>query len=73
MPDLSLHEVRAGDRYLLCSDGLTSVVPAAVIRETLAAADQSPSQVVRRLITLANESGGPDNIACAVADITEAA
>jgi len=72
-PDLSLHEARAGDRYLLTSDGLTNVVPDAAIRETLAAADLSPADVVRRLITLANEAGGPDNIACALADIVPAA
>jgi protein phosphatase len=72
-PDLSLLDARAGDRYLLCSDGLTSVVPAATIRETLGAVVLSPEEVVARLITLANEAGGPDNIACAVADITAAA
>jgi protein phosphatase len=72
-PDLSLHEARAGDRYLLCSDGLTSVVPAAVIRETLSAPQSSPEAVVRRLIELANTAGGPDNIACVVADVTGAA
>jgi protein phosphatase len=72
-PDLSLLDTRAGDRYLLCSDGLTSVVPVATIRETLGAVALSPEEVVARLITLANEAGGPDNIACAVADITEAA
>ena len=72
-PDLSLLDARAGDRYLLCSDGLTAVVPVAAIRETLAAAALSPEEVVARLITLANEAGGPDNIACALADITEAA
>jgi serine/threonine protein phosphatase PrpC/DNA-binding transcriptional MerR regulator len=72
-PELSLLDARAGDRYLLCSDGLTNVVPVPVIRETLAAAVLSPAEVVRRLITLANEAGGPDNIACALADIIEAA
>ena len=72
-PELSLLEARAGDRYLLTSDGLTNVVPVPVIRETLAAAGLSPEEVVGRLITLANEAGGPDNIACALADITEAA
>jgi protein phosphatase len=70
-PDVSMLDARPGDRYLLCSDGLTAVVPAAVIRQTLAAADQSPADVVRRLIALANEAGGPDNIACALADIVE--
>jgi PPM family protein phosphatase len=72
-PDLSLLDARPGDRYLLTSDGLTSVVPVAVIRETLANTALSPEEVVGRLITLANEAGGPDNIALALADITEAA
>ncbi len=72
-PDLSLHEARAGDRYLLCSDGLTSVLPAATIRDTLSAPQSSPETAVRQLIDLANAAGGPDNIACVVADVTEAA
>ena len=72
-PDLSLHDAQAGDRYLLCSDGLSAVVPAAAIRETLAAPESAPADVVRHLIALANEAGGPDNIACVVADVTEAA
>jgi protein phosphatase len=71
--DLSLLDAQAGDRYLLCSDGLTAVVTAAAIRETLADAARSPEEVVGRLIALANEAGGPDNIACALADITAAA
>jgi PPM family protein phosphatase len=69
-PDLSLHEARAGDRYLLCSDGLTSVVPVAAIRETLTEPGAEPGDVVRRLIELANAAGGPDNIACVIADVT---
>jgi PPM family protein phosphatase len=72
-PDLSLLEARAGDRYLLTSDGLTNVVPDSAIRQTLSDQDLSPTEVVRRLITLANEAGGPDNIALALADITQAA
>ena len=72
-PDVSLHDAAAGDRYLLCSDGLTSVVPVAVIRETLSEPESAPDGVVRRLIELANAAGGPDNIACVVADVTEAA
>src|SRR5579875_1210746 len=34
-PDVSLHDAQAGDRYLLCSDGLTTVVPAGIIRDVL--------------------------------------
>ena len=72
-PDLSLLEARSGDRYLLTSDGLTNVVPDSAIRRTLSDQGLSAAEVVRRLITLANEAGGPDNIAIAIADITAAA
>lgn len=72
-PALSLHDAEAGDRYLLSSDGLTSVVPVPAIREVLRDASLSPDDVVARLIALANEAGGPDNIGCAVADFAEAA
>ena len=72
-PDLSLHDARPGDRYLLCSDGLTTVVPDATIRQALSEPGSAPADVVRRLIELANEAGGPDNIACVVADVTAAA
>ena len=69
-PDLSLHDARAGDRYLLCSDGLTTVVSAGAIRDALSTPGD-PEQAVGRLIELANEAGGPDNIACVVADVIE--
>jgi serine/threonine protein phosphatase PrpC/DNA-binding transcriptional MerR regulator len=72
-PDLSLHQALPGDRYLLCSDGLTSVVPVPVIRAVLAEPGSPPEEVVSRLIALANEAGGPDNIACVVADVVQAA
>ena len=67
-PDLSLHAVQSGDRYLLCTDGLYTVVAADDIRAALGAAD-GPEQAVSDLIGLARAAGGPDNIACAVADI----
>ena len=72
-PDLSLLDALVGDRYLITSDGLTNVVPDAVIRQALSATDRSPAEVIQRLITLANEAGGPDNIALALADIVPAA
>jgi protein phosphatase len=70
VPDLSLHEVRPGDRYLLCSDGLTAVAPASGIHRVLRDAAE-PAAAVRELISLANSGGGPDNIACVVADLVE--
>ncbi|MBN6041724.1 PP2C family serine/threonine-protein phosphatase [Amycolatopsis sp. 195334CR] len=66
-PDLSEHEAAPGDRYLLCSDGLTDVVRDEAIREVLdEVAD--PEAAVHRLIALANAGGGPDNITCVLAD-----
>lgn len=72
VPDTALHEARAGDRYLLCTDGLSRVVPLAAVRQALCAAPD-PAAAVTRLIGLANEAGGPDNIGCAVADVAAAA
>jgi protein phosphatase len=67
VPDVRLQEVREGDRYLLCSDGLTEAVAEERIRELLAADD-----AVRALIAEANAAGGPDNVSCVVADIVAA-
>ncbi|MFF5720159.1 MerR family transcriptional regulator [Streptomyces buecherae] len=69
-PDLRLHDARRGDRYLLCSDGLSAVVPSEEIRRVLVAADE-PEPAVRELVDLANASGGPDNVSCVVADVLE--
>ncbi|MGW3301867.1 MerR family transcriptional regulator [Streptomyces rubiginosohelvolus] len=66
--DVRLREVLAGDRYLLCSDGLSAAVEAADLRAAVVAADD-PQEAVRRLAGLAREAGGPDNVACVVADV----
>ncbi|GAA3497937.1 MerR family transcriptional regulator [Streptomyces prasinosporus] len=71
-PDLRLHDARPGDRYLLCSDGLPSVVPDDTVRRLLAAAP-APDEAVHALIAAANEAGGPDNVSCVVADVVETA
>jgi PPM family protein phosphatase len=67
-PDLALRETRPGDRYLLCTDGLTSAVPAAAIRGVLTSS-AAPGDIVRQLIRLANEAGGPDNTTVVIVDI----
>ena len=69
-PDLSLREAKIGDRYLLCSDGLSGVVTAETIFQVLTDVDD-PDQAVRQLIDLANRGGGPDNITCVVADVID--
>ncbi|MBB6346279.1 Stp1/IreP family PP2C-type Ser/Thr phosphatase [Nonomuraea muscovyensis] len=71
-PDLTLREAQIGDRYLLCSDGLSGVVSAETLHATLTNIDD-PEEVVRQLIDLANRGGGPDNITCVLADVLEIA
>jgi PPM family protein phosphatase len=71
-PDLSVHESLAGDRYLLCSDGLSGVVSDETLRDTLEAIADLDS-VTRQLIELAIAGGGPDNITCIVADVVDTA
>lgn len=68
-PDLFEHEGRAGDRYLVCSDGLTAVLSDVDLHRELS--DGAPQEVVERLIALANDGGGPDNITCVVADLVD--
>ncbi|MBK5306525.1 MAG: protein phosphatase 2C domain-containing protein [Frankiaceae bacterium] len=69
-PDLSVREVRAGDRYLLCSDGLTGPVGSTdTLRDALSEAE--PQAAVDRLVQLALRGGGPDNITVVVADAIE--
>jgi PPM family protein phosphatase len=68
-PDLSMREARAGDRYLLCSDGLSGVVSEETLAEALR--DPDPQATADRLIELALRSGGPDNITVIVADVVE--
>lgn len=70
-PDMRLHDARRGDRYLLCSDGLSTVVSTGEIHRVLSGIGE-PEQAVRDLVALANGSGGPDNVSCVVADVREA-
>ena len=71
-PDLSQHESQRGDRYLLCSDGLSGVVSDETLRDTLAEIGD-PEACTRQLIDLALRGGGPDNITCIVADVVDPA
>ncbi|SDO92826.1 Serine/threonine protein phosphatase PrpC [Streptomyces sp. cf386] len=71
-PDLRLQDAEPGDRYLLCSDGLSRVVPDADIRRLLNSTP-APDTAVHALIAAANEAGGPDNVSCVVADVVEGA
>lgn len=68
-PDVLLPiELRAGDRLLLCSDGLYDPFEDAAAIQQIAGSS-SPQRTVRRLITQANQRGGPDNITVIIADV----
>jgi len=70
-PDLAPLETYPGDRYLLCSDGLSGVVTEQTLHQTLASV-QDPDKAALRLVELAIKGGGPDNITCIVADVIDA-
>ena len=59
-------EVRAGDRLLLCTDGLTEMVSDEEIAATLSA-ENDPEAATRTLLDAANERGGRDNITIVIA------
>jgi PPM family protein phosphatase len=68
-PTLIMREARAGDRYLLCSDGLSDPVSQETILEALQLPDVAES--ADRLIELALRGGGPDNVTVVVADVVD--
>ena len=68
-PDLSVRESRVGDRYLLCSDGMSGVMSTEEITSILVEAD--PTGAVTQLVELALERGAPDNVTVVVADVTD--
>ncbi|WP_029110474.1 protein phosphatase 2C domain-containing protein [Mycobacterium sp. URHD0025] len=68
-PTLIMREAKAGDRYLLCSDGLSDPVSHETIHEALQIEDVAES--ADRLIELALRGGGPDNVTVVVADVVD--
>jgi protein phosphatase len=66
--DLFEHPVEPGDRFMLCSDGLHGYLQPEELRKLLAG---EPEAVVSRLVDVANERGGRDNITAIVCDVAE--
>jgi protein phosphatase len=70
-PEVDLTEVSParGERYLLCSDGLFTVVPDSRIAQLLGQGDVSLDAICQGLVQAANEAGGPDNITTLILQI----
>jgi protein phosphatase len=69
-PDLTRWDLGPGDRFLLCSDGLSSYVPHELIDAALTTSCE-PGDAADRLVALAIEQGGPDNITVIVIDVRD--
>jgi len=68
-PTLVVREARAGDRYLLCSDGLSGMVSDETLAEAIRIPD--PQECADRMIELALKGGGTDNVTVIVADVVD--
>jgi len=67
--DLSIREARVGDRFMLCTDGLSGVLRIEEMASALR--DGDPTGAVTRLVDLALERGAPDNVTVVVADVVD--
>jgi protein phosphatase len=68
--DISVRETRAGDRWLLCSDGLSGVVSRPTLHKTLLVVED-PGDCADALVSLALAAGAPDNVTCVVGDVVD--
>ena len=64
--DIAEYRVEAEDVYVLCSDGLTDMVDAEVVREIVAAKRSDLAEAAAELIDVANQNGGRDNVSVVV-------
>jgi protein phosphatase len=70
VPDMSVREARAGDRWLLCSDGLSGVVSSETMAETLRDV-RDVDECADQLVQLALRGGAPDNVTVVLGDVVE--
>ena len=70
-PVLQIYEIKRGDRYLLCSDGLSGVLTEKEIKIGLKKSDKD--EALRFLIDATYVNGAPDNVTVLIADISDEA
>jgi protein phosphatase len=66
--DVSVRDIREGDRVLLCSDGLSGVVPEEMLARVLTTYGD-PTAAVEALVELALLAGAPDNVTVLIGDV----
>jgi serine/threonine protein phosphatase PrpC len=71
--DTTVLPIEAGDRVLLCSDGLSDMVPESRISELVLGSPEDPERTARDLLAAALDAGGNDNITVIVVDVKEQA
>ncbi len=71
--DTAVLPIEAGDRLLLCSDGLSDMVPEVQISEIVRESPDDPERTSRSLLSAALDAGGNDNITVVVVDVREQA
>lgn len=69
--DLNEQQYQSGDVYLLCSDGLSDVVPDTEIEKTLVEHQADIGSTAKYLVDQANTAGGPDNISVILVKISD--
>jgi len=69
-PEIATHDLNAGDVLLLCSDGLSEMLNHAEI-ETIVGADETLELRAQRLVALANEAGGRDNVSVILVRVSD--
>ena len=69
-PDLTLRTVQPGDRYLVCSDGLSGFTLEGAVRDALADCADA-AQAADALVALAYAAGAPDNVTVIVVDVPD--
>lgn len=69
VPDFFEVELEAGDYVLLCSDGLTNMVEDAIMKDVILGQEASLEEKAAKLIEMANENGGRDNISLVLVHI----
>lgn len=69
--DTAVLPIQAGDRLILCSDGLSDMVTEARIQSLLTSSPESPERAARALVAAALDAGGADNVTVVVVDVRE--